>query len=217
MKTNNLQGLDIPELNTLSELWPCPDNLQPLAQQMLEGILSEHPSQESPTIIHLCGIPGSGKSTYARQLKQENADYYTLSFDQIMSELPGYRDDCITAGLKQAFARWELPARGLGYYFLKALLRAKRSILFDHSGANESHIILLRQIGKIAYRTELHYIPCDIETARLRVKERESQTQRHTPEHYLTERAALLENLLPKYRQVVHHYREAKPAKPEES
>jgi len=208
MKTTHSERFDIPELDQLSAKWPLPTHLKSLAQAMLDEILPEYPSVESPAMIHLCGIPGSGKSTYAQKLQQKKPEYYILSFDHIMLQLPGYKEDCTTVGLKEAFANWELPARGLGYYFLKRLLHEKRSIIFDHSAANESHVALLQQVSNGFYRVELHYISCKIETAYSRVKERESRTQQHTPEHYLTERAASIDRLLPKYRRVVHRYKE---------
>ena len=125
-----------------------------------------------------------------------------------MSRLPEYKEDCAKLDIKQAFANWELPARGMGYHFLNVLLHSKRSVIFDHSAANESHIRLLEQISAIPYRVELHYTPCSIETALARIKKRERETQRHTPEHYLTERVGLIEQLLPAYQQVVHRYLE---------
>ena len=202
------EELKVPELDTLLAKWPHPDALKPLAQKTLNTILAEHPPVERPQIVHLCGIPGSGKSTYAKRLKETHPDHYVLAFDQIMSQLPGYKLDCTRLGLKQAFANWELPARGLGYYFLQELLRGKRSIIFDHSAANESHVNLLKQIKALPYRVELHYLFCKMETARLRSKERERTTQRHTPEHYITERAALIDSLLPMYREFVDLYLE---------
>ena len=201
-----MQKLNVPELKKLLTEWSYPDPLRPLAQQMLKEILDEHPPRKLPKIIHLCGIPGSGKSTYALRLQREHRDHYVLSFDHIMSQLPGYKTDCTTVGLKQAFANWELPARGLGYYFLQTLLSAKRSIIFDHTAANESHISLLQQISAGPYRVELHYLHCEIGIAYARIKKRESEVQRYTPKRYLTERATLLNRLLPVYQQVVDRY-----------
>lgn len=201
------------ELTKLCNQWPCPDSLNPLPQKMLEKILVEYPYQENPCIIHLCGIPGSGKSTYARKLHQANTEYFVLSFDQIMSQIPDYKEDCENLGLEKALANWEVPARGIGYFLLECLLRSQRSVIFDHSASNESHVLLLEQIGTGGattgvYQTELLYIPCSLETANARVKQRQVEIQRHTPEFYLTERAKLIEQLLPKYRQVVHRYME---------
>lgn len=199
--------LNIPELKKLLTECAFSDTLRPLAEQMLKAILEQHPFRQRPQIIHLCGIPCSGKSTYAQWL-QQNAypDHYVLSFDHIMLQLPGYKADYAAVGSKQAFANWELRARGLGYYFLRALLYAKRSIIFDHSAANESHIPLLKQIRAVPYKVELHYTPCNTATAYARVKKREKQEQRHTPTRYITERAALLRRLLPIYQKVVDRY-----------
>ena len=76
---------------------------------MLDAILETYAPHKRPQVIHLCGIPGSGKSTYARKLQQEkHPDHYILAFDQIMAQLSGYKADCRAVGLEQAFANWEL-------------------------------------------------------------------------------------------------------------
>ena len=198
--------MNVPELDNLLLKWPYPDALKPLAQEMLDSILAEYPLSERPQLIHLCGIPGSGKSTYANDLKQTHIDHYVLSFDDIMSQLPGYKSDCMELGLKQAFVNWELPARGLGYFFLQRLLRKRRSVIFDHGAANESHLVLLEQIRNLPYRIELHHVTCSMATAYSRTRKRERMTKRHTPKHYITERAKLIDQLLPKYRKIVDRY-----------
>ena len=56
-------------------------------------------------------------------------------------------------------------------------MRNQRSIIFDHSAANISHVNLLKQIQTLPYRVELHYISCKIATAHARAKERERQAK----------------------------------------
>ena len=49
-----------------------------------------------PELIVLCGLPGAGKSTYARQYVQEHSETKIMSSDSIRKEL--YGDESIQGG-----------------------------------------------------------------------------------------------------------------------
>ena len=156
-----------------------------------------------PLLIHLCGIPGSGKTTYTTKFLTNSSHHHyefgLVQFDSVMESLSGYQKERQELGLKQAFERWELPARTIGYNLLQALVEAKRNIFFDHSATNKKHIDLISAIKEKGYTVEMHFIECTVAEASKRVKEREAQVQRHTPMSLISERSQLLDELLPQY------------------
>lgn len=154
-----------------------------------------------PHFLHLCGIPGSGKSTYAANWMKLHPHYYLVQFDSIMENLPGYKS-LAKHSPQQAFHEFELPARAVGYKLLQALLEARRSILFDHSACNRSHPALIKTLLERGFTVEMHYLPCSTQLACSRVSQRANI--RHTLHSLVHERAELLEELLPIYRSLTN-------------
>lgn len=152
-----------------------------------------------PHFLHLCGIPGSGKSTYAANWIKRNPHYYLVQFDSIMESLPGY-ETLAGSCPQEAFLKFELPARAIGYKLLECLVENRRSILFDHSAANRNHPALIKTLAERGYAVEMHWLDCSPELACLRVKDRALKNKRHTPESLVYERAQILDELLPIYR-----------------
>lgn len=157
--------------------------------------------QANPRFIHMCGIPGSGKSSYTKSWLSNCAENFSLvQFDSIMEGLPGYRQTFENEGAQKAFADFELPARRIGYRLLDELVRRRQNIFFDHSAANRTHLRLLEALKLNGYRVEMHYLPCHPREAVKRISGR----ARHTPEELIWERNTLLEELLPLYKAIVH-------------
>lgn len=179
------------------------------AHSIIQSCLQEsHPSQR-PLMIHMCGIPGAGKTTYRHKWFSESAsaDTFTaVQFDDVMEALSGYRRDRESLGIVQAFKLWELPARAVGYHLLQALIEGRRNVFFDHSATSRLHIDLIETVQRMGYLVEMHYIECAPEEAARRVKLREQMLHRHTPERLIFERHQLLQELLPQYQNCVDRF-----------
>ncbi len=155
----------------------------------------------SPIFVHMLGLPGVGKSSFV-QLLQARLQHYQpviVSFDGIMQAMPDYQALAAKDAVA-AFAQFESVAREAGYALLEQSMQQLRNIIFDHGGANNAHINYLQQAKAAGYKIILCYMPLAIPLAAQRIAARAEQ--RHTPSHYLTERAGVLTTLLPSYRQL---------------
>jgi predicted ABC-type ATPase len=176
------------------------------SSRIIKSALDSSSAQVKPRLVHLCGIPGAGKTTYAGRWMQENPDFALVQFDSIMEALHGYRSDVTTIGLVAAFANWELPARIIGYHLLHALIEASRNVLFDHSAAAPTHVPLLEKVKASGYLVEMHHLQCVPSEALMRIKEREAVDKRHTPPALVHERLQLLKDLVPRYEGIVDRF-----------
>jgi len=185
-----------------------PHDLRSEAQELIEAALAEasSPKSEEPLLIHMCGIPGSGKTTYTRQFLNSAKSFNLVQFDTVMESLTGYQQDCKKLGIEAAFQRWELPARAIGYHLLQKLVEERRNIFFDHSATNRKHLDLIKAVKNQGYQVEMHFISCTVEEATKRVKARETTIQRHTPLSLISERSQLLEELVPQYENLVDRF-----------
>lgn len=104
-------------------------------------------TSESPLLLNICGIPASGKSYWAEEWLSENGPCLHIAFDAIMEALSGYQAD-YSLDRENAFLRWELPARFLGYRLLLLGLRNGWPILFEHSNALREHVDLSLEVTK---------------------------------------------------------------------
>jgi len=172
-------------------------------ENVLERMLSSIPSQKKPEIVHMLGIPGSGKSTYYRQHRADFASYLLLDFDRIMEAMDGYQKDIQTIGNVEAFNKWQIPARVAGYELLKRAIEAKKNIFFDHGGTPMCHRELLANVKLYGYTTKMVCVPCEVDVALQRVKARELITHRHTPPQMIIDRSVLIEKNLPFYQNLV--------------
>ncbi len=175
-------------------------------ESVFESMLSVVPSQESPEIVHMFGIPGAGKTTYYFQHKDDFKDYLFIGFDFIMEAIPEYKKDVDTIGSVEAFKRWELPARIAGYELLKRAVETKKNIFFDHGGTPMCHRELLANIKQFGYHTKMLYVPCTVDVALQRVAARELITKRHTPPQMIIDRNVLINKNLAVYQQLVDEF-----------
>lgn len=170
-----------------------------IIREILAGV---HPSPR-PILVQVGGIPGAGKSTFCRYFQNSKSIY--LSFDEIMESITGYRQDIYLLGGEESFKKWEMPARVIGYEVLRRALISKLNIFFEHSGVNNAHIELFKNVKLLGYRTEINYLLCKPQIAIERTIEREKQTKRHTPKSLVEERAALIKKYIDKYKKIADH------------
>ena len=177
-------------------------------ESIMQKKLSSTPVNIKPTLIHTAGIPGCGKTTHCKKLLNNYDNFLFLAFDDIMEEISYYKKEKLIDSTL-AFKRWEIPAKVIGYEILFKALTKKVSIIFEHSAAEFGHLNLLKAIKKeFGYQIEMHYLFATPEIVIPRVLERERQTKRHTPEKYIFDRYNSLNELLPKYKQIVDIYKE---------
>lgn len=180
----------------LYEKIACPEY-----EQLLKIFLIGHSTSQHPKLIHMSGIPGSGKSTFYQN--HNWGDTLMLDFDKVMEALSGYQHDLKTLGSAAAFKNWEIPARVIGYELLCRAINKSLNIFFDHGGIDQTHIDLMNNIKNYGYQTEMYHISCDFEVAYQRTVSRESITHRHTPRELIAHRAERIESCLAQYRQIV--------------
>lgn len=164
-----------------------------------EAMAGVHPTPK-PQLIQVGGIPGAGKSTFCQQLQSPDSIY--LSFDEIMECIPDYRRDVNILGSAESFKKWEMPARVIGYEVLRRAIILKLNIFFEHSGVNDAHVELFKNIKLLGYKTETDYILCDPRVAFKRTLMREKATKRHTPKKLIKQRAALIDKYINEYKNI---------------
>lgn len=183
------------------------DDVQPELREeainLITDVLNRSRLSQSPKLVHLCGIPGAGKTSYATNWIVKNQDFVCVQFDTVMEHFSGYHRDRADSGLAAAFQAWELRARAVGYHLFQSLVEHQRNILFDHSATSGLHVELIRKVKALGYHVEMHYISCSPDEALKRVQAREKVIQRHTPEKLIHERHNLLPELLPVYESLV--------------
>jgi predicted ABC-type ATPase len=179
---------------------------------LIDAALSETKATTTPKLIHLCGIPGAGKTTYTNFFLKQNAHFALVQFDGVMEKLSGYHEALARFGSAHAFKQFELPARIIGYHLLQALVDNRRDVFFDHGALNRQHVQLLKAVSDRSYSVEMHYIECSLEVAFDRIGIREQSEGRHTPREIVSERHALLQELLPVYKELVAKFVLVEPA-----
>jgi len=209
-----------------------PDNVNKESILMtIEDIINESLSNiktvESPFLLNVSGIPGSGKTTYSKMLlngKVSNEPDCTnalyISFDKIMEDerLPFLLE---TKQFPQhTFERWEPIAKIAGYEMLKRAIEKNVNILFEHSSAiiitdrtnlltvKKPHIELFNFLLSKNYSVHFRFIFIYDNLARRRVEERAKLTGRIVPANYIEERSSALNQLRPEYQEICTTYKQ---------
>ncbi|MDR1494744.1 MAG: zeta toxin family protein [Rickettsiales bacterium] len=160
-------------------------------------------SESSPTIFHMGGIPGSGKTTYYKNNRNRFGNYMMIGFDHVMENIDEYRTDNTTLGSVESYSKWVLVARVMGYELILRSLKGKLNIFLDHGGLCDPHVSLLRSAKDYGYRTKMCFIRCGLEVACERALEREKVTHRHIPREIIEQRFFMADGYLEAYRGIV--------------
>ena len=195
--------------HTLEEVLPSDCEASPVWMEFdcwVDSQKVDMRTSESPLLLNICGIPASGKSYWAEEWLLENTPCLHISFDAIMEALSGYQADYLL-DKENAFSRWELPARFLGYRLL--LLRNGWPILFEHSNTLREHVDLYKKIKSLGYRIHMVYIDATPEM----VIKRLALRNRFFPEDQVEKRWHRLIDLLPEYQEIVDNFKVVPPWK----
>jgi len=169
-------------------------------EQIIAQLLMGYTGVQNPQLMQISGIPGAGKSTYCATHIKPNFLY--LSFDKIMLMLKGYQNVLASEGIVAAYQRYEMTARIIGYEVLRRAINKKLNILFEHSGTNNAHLELFKNLPKRGYKVMVNAIVCDIGLAINRAKERAEKTHRYVPEQLIIERAQNFEKYMSSYQKL---------------
>ncbi len=170
-----------------SLLRPIPKDFQSDYARLKQKLNDIEPSK-NPYLIHMCGIPGAGKTTIAKPLYDmhlRHDGFYYLDFDHVMNTLDSYNQLSVINPQK-AFHLYAPIAANIGYHLLKDAIENNISIIFDHGASPQSHIELLKNLEP--YKTRIIYVACDLSVAKKRVKNREHIIKRYTSEAMIIDR-----------------------------
>ena len=154
-------------------------------------------AKKEKSFEQISGAPGAGKTTFCKKF-----DENFLSFDEIMENLPQYKNDVKEYGNVQAFKNHEMTARIIGYEILRRAVEGGYKIVLDNSGVSQAHLELCKKLKSLGYSTKIDFITCDIQLCLKRAKIREKYTHRHTPEEMIRQRFDLISQYIPKYQEI---------------
>ncbi|MBV2151897.1 ATP-binding protein [Kitasatospora sp. SUK 42] len=130
-------------------------------------------TQQMSTVVLMCGLPGAGKTTYARELVRRG--YVRLSIDEVVWQRLGQRD----AGLvleEEAYDRLKEEVRREQRQELVELMLAGRDVVVDYSfwsrAARDDYKALVESHG---CRWELIHLKADRTTLELRLAVRNGE------------------------------------------
>jgi len=169
-------------------------------ERLINSFLQGVKPVEKPELRQISGIPGSGKSTYCSLYLPIN--FLFISFDKIMLSLSGYQKLLKEQGTIAAYNRYEMPARIIGYELLRRAIAKKVNIMLEHSGTNQAHLELFKNLPKHGYKTMVDFIVCDTSLAIARAKQRAKEINRYVPEQIIKERAASFANYISAYQKI---------------
>ena len=194
----------------LTDLIPEPQEVIPYEYNQIscpeyDAIINKYlqsaPAVLRPSLMHMAGIPGAGKTTYYQT--HHWPKHVFIAFDNIMEDIKAYQRDLKNLGPEKAFNNWEITARIIGYELLRLAVEQHKNIFFDNGGSTQAHLNLIKNIKNFGYTTEMYYIDCPLQTAIQRSIIREKEINRHIPIETIENRYAKTINKIKQYQQIV--------------
>jgi predicted ABC-type ATPase len=169
-----------------------------ILKDLYVAFLQDLTSQKKPLLIAIGGGPGSGKTTFRKQL-QNLKNVHLHDMDEVMVRLPGWKKDFILFGPKKAFENWWPTAREISELLVRFAIESRYSILYDRScGAEGSYLDILRAKQK-GYRISFTGLYVEKETALKRAWKREKEEGRGMTEAIVNEYRSRFSALWPYY------------------
>lgn len=167
-----------------------------------------------PRAWFMCGLPGSGKSSFIR-LALERGEMPQTAFlmdpDGIMENIESYQKDFTMLGPDIAFGRWEMPARSLAYEMLDEARLNKFDLVIDMGHALPESRFIVDSLRVEGYETTMYFMNCPENICRERVAKR----QRYLPPELITQRAETLKENLVYFRDRLDRFVEIDGSKPQ--
>lgn len=173
--------------------------------RIIEEFIENKPASLKPELHAMCGIPGSGKSTYVQQAINfgrfpEKA--FLLNPDIVMEVLPEYHQSVKELGYEKAFEAWEMPTRAFAYELFGLAADKGLDIIIDMGCVREEDFKNISDLKQRGYTVHMYHVDCIPEVALDRIQDRD----RHTPRSMVMERHQALKEMLPKYQDLAHHF-----------
>lgn len=178
--------------------------------------LSRCQPSAQPRAWFMCGLPGSGKSSFLRKALRDETipgTAFLMDPDGIMESIEGYQEDFNAQGAEAAFLKWELPARNLAYEMLDEARLKKLDIVIDMGHALPESRFIIDSLRVERYETTMFFINCPEDICRKRI----AQRQRHLPPELITQRAETLKENLIYFRTILDLFVEIDGAAAEKS
>lgn len=176
--------------------------------QLKENILKLVVPQKEKLFIHMAGLPGSGKTTYCREVllkKFAQEEILYLGFDAVMEKISFYKEEK-QKDIVGAFKRWEIPARILGYEILVQAFNKGLSVLFDNGASNPRHLEIIELFKEEAYHVKMYYLGGTPQQLIPRVSQREAEGKRHMPLEEMESRYNSLQKGIENYKKVIKDF-----------
>jgi predicted kinase len=139
-------------------------------------------------VYFMIGIPGSGKSTFARQLQKDHDVKLYVCPDDIRERLTGSPENFTREGQV-----WDLVKMQLAY-----AARTKNAIILDATGANyKLRRQMVRWLNSLGSRVYGFYVKVSLGDAILRNARRGHLGGRYVPEHVIVKMYESLTNYPP--------------------
>lgn len=117
-------------------------------------------------ILVLIGISGSGKTTEARKLLEENPNYVRVNRDDIRAMLFGYTDKTAYQHYdRKDMGYLEVIVSGVQDKSIREGLKANKSVIIDNTNLSMKY---LREFNKYGVPVKYRFVHCDVEVAIMR-------------------------------------------------
>jgi len=164
-------------------------------------------NRDHPVLYVISGGNGAGKSTLRALLFKENKlpkNALHHDPDSVMLRLSGYQNDLgkppwNLQNLKNAFDKWEKPARILAERILQQSIKQKSHIIYERSCGMPDSLEFISSLVNSGYQLNYYLVHTDTDISLDRAKKRSSKEGRFTPPEIIKKRTRQLQKLCPEY------------------